>query len=130
MVTFKATISRFAQQGEKTGWTYILIPAAIAEKIHPSDRKAFRVKGHLDAYEYEGISLVPMGGGDYIMPLNATIRKAIGKRMGATVMVKMQEDSKPVEASPEFTECLSDEPKALEAFNALPKSHKNYFIKW
>ena len=130
MVAFTAIISRFDKQGEKTGWTYIPIPAAIAEQIHPADKKTFRVKGWLDDYRYEGISLVPMGGGDYIMALNATIRKGIGKRVGAKVNVKIEEDNKPVEPPGAFLECLADEPKALEAFNLLPKSHRNYFIKW
>ncbi|MDB5246011.1 MAG: hypothetical protein JWQ40_405 [Segetibacter sp.] len=33
MVEFTTTIKRFAQQGEKTGWTYIDVPEAIAQKL-------------------------------------------------------------------------------------------------
>ncbi len=130
MVKFTAVISKFAKQGEKTGWTYILIPAAVAEKLNPGNRKAFRVKGWIEEYQYKGISLMPMGGGDYIMALNAGIRKGIRKPQGAKVTVKMEPDQNPVQPPPEFLECLGDEPKALEAFNSLPKSHRNYFIKW
>ena len=32
--------------------------------------------------------------------------------------------------SVDFMECLSDEPKALEKFNSLPKGHQRYFSKW
>ena len=130
MVSFTAVISKFAEQGEKTGWTYILIPATIAEQLNPGNRKSFRVKGLIDEFSYQGVSLIPMGGGDYIMALNAGMRKCIRKPKGAKVSVKMQRDEKPVEPSPELMECLADEPVALEAFNRLPGSYRNYFIKW
>jgi hypothetical protein len=47
MVQFTAIIKRFGQQGEKTGWTYIEVPAAMAEQLVPGNRKSFRVKGKL-----------------------------------------------------------------------------------
>lgn len=130
MVEFKATIKRFAEQGEKTGWTYIDVPEAIATQLVPGNKKAFRVKGYLDAYAFEGISLVPMGGGDFILALNATVRKRLGKSKGAILNVKMEVDTKPVLISPELMQCLEDEPEALNFFNKLPKSHQNYYSKW
>ena len=45
MVTFKAEIERFAEMGEKTGWTYVFIPFAIANEIKADCRKSYRVKG-------------------------------------------------------------------------------------
>jgi hypothetical protein len=90
MITFKTTILKFDQQGEKTGWIYIKIPSAIAEQLKPGTKKAFRVKGFLDNYAFERISLIPLGGGDFILALNATIRKAIRKTTGATLSVKME----------------------------------------
>jgi uncharacterized protein YdeI (YjbR/CyaY-like superfamily) len=42
----------------------------------------------------------------------------------------MEPDEKPIQPPEELMECLGDEPKALEVFNNLPKSHRNYFIKW
>ena len=44
MVRFTATIKRFAEQGEKTGWTYIDVPVALAEKLQPGNKKGFRVR--------------------------------------------------------------------------------------
>jgi hypothetical protein len=38
------------------------------------------------------VALLPMGGGDFIMPLNGAMRKAIKKQKGATVKVKMELD--------------------------------------
>lgn len=80
MIAFSATLLRFGQQGEKTGWTYILIPHAIAENLKPSNKKSFRVKGRIDAHnKVEAVALIPIGGGDFIFPVNAGMRKAIGK---------------------------------------------------
>ena len=129
-VEYTALIKKFNQQGEKTGWTYIDIPEAIATQLLPGSKKSFRVKGWLDQYAYEGLSLVPMGGGDFILALNATIRKSIGKTKGAMVKVRMEIDTKPVIISPDLMECLQDEPKALAYFNALPPSHRKYYSNW
>ena len=129
-VEFTALIKKFNQQGEKTGWTYIDIPEAIATQLLPGSKKSFRVKGWLDQYAYEGLSLVPMGGGDFILALNASIRKSIGKTKGAMVKVRMEIDTKPVIISPDLMECLQDEPKALAYFNALPPSHRKYYSNW
>lgn len=129
-VQFTTTILQFAEQGEKTGWTYIEIPADIAQQLKPGNKKSFRVKGKLDDYRIAAIALMPMGGGSFIMPLNATIRKGIGKRKGATLKVQLQADNKPQELSAEMMECLADEPKALAFFNTLAPSHRLYFSKW
>lgn len=130
MVVFVATIKKFDKQGEKTGWSYIDIPAAIAIQLNSGNKKSFRVKGFLDEYSFSGISLLPLGGGDFIMALNATIRKGIGKGKGAIVQVKMEADPKPIQLSTDLMECLSDEPKALAFFNKLSRSHQNYYSKW
>ena len=82
-VQFTTTIHKFDKQGEKTGWTYIEIPADVAQKMKPGNKKSFRVKGKLDSFNISGIALLPMGGGVFIMALNATMRKGIGKRHGA-----------------------------------------------
>ena len=39
MVHFITTILKFDKQGEKTGWTYIEIPADIAEQLKPNNKK-------------------------------------------------------------------------------------------
>ena len=38
MITFSAILLRFAEQGEKTGWTYIEVPAVIAQKLKPGNK--------------------------------------------------------------------------------------------
>jgi len=129
-VQFTAVIKRFQQQGEKTGWTYVLIPFDNAQKLVPGNKKGFRVKGYLDDYSFSGISLLPMGGGDFILTLNGTIRKKIRKTKGDKVNVRMEVDLKPLLPPSELIECLQDEPEALTRFKNLPKSHQNYFTNW
>ena len=130
MVQFTTTILQFVEQGEKTGWTYIQVPADIAVKLKPGNKKTFRVKGKLDNYVIKGIALLPMGAGDFIMALNATIRKGIGKRKGATVKVELEVDNKALVMSAALMECLEDEPRAKAFFYQLAKSHQGYFSKW
>lgn len=130
MPTFSAPIQRFEQKGEKSGWTYILIPSEIAEELMPGHRKSFRVKGKLDKFRISNVALLPMGGGDFILPLNAAFRKGIGKRHGAMVSVQLSVDTKPFEFNADFMACLNDEPQALEFFKSLPGSHQRYFSKW
>ncbi|MBL7703297.1 MAG: DUF1905 domain-containing protein [Ferruginibacter sp.] len=130
MISFSTTILQFAQQGEKTGWTYIAVPAEIANKLNPGVKKSYRVKGKLDDFKVEKIALIPMGKGDFILTVNAAIRKGIGKRKGATVKVQFELDHSPILPPSELLECLQDEPEALKYFNSLPQGHRNYFTKW
>jgi Domain of unknown function (DUF1905)/Bacteriocin-protection, YdeI or OmpD-Associated len=130
MVKFTCIIKRFGEQGEKTGWTYIDVPEEIASQLIPQNKRSFRVKGCLDKYVFEGLALIPIGGGGFILPVNATIRKSIGKGKGATLQVTMEVDTTPVQLSPELMQCLSDEPAALTYFNKLPGSHQKYYSRW
>ena len=130
MIQFTTTILQFAEQGEKTGWSYINIPASFAQKLKPENKKSFRVKGWLDNYEIKGISLMPMGEGNFIMALNATIRKAIKKNKGAKLLVQLEADNHQPKPPAELIECLKDEPEALAYFKQLAASHQNYFSNW
>jgi hypothetical protein len=131
VVKFTAIILQFGKQGEKTGWSYIEVPASISEKLKPGYKKSFRVKGKLDQYSIEGIALLPMGGGGFIMALNAEMRKAIKKQKGAKVKVQLEADDEfTFKLPPELMECLEEEPDALSFFHSLAKGHQSYYIKW
>ncbi len=116
--------------GEKTGWTYIEVPAAIAGQLKPAFKKSFKVKGQLDGHPIIQVSLLPMGDGNFIMPLNAAIRKGIGKRKGAMVNVQLQEDKRIYQLNKALMDCLADEPVALEFFRSKPPSFQAYYSKW
>jgi hypothetical protein len=130
MVQFTITLKQFGQQGEKTGWTYIEIPADIANKLNPRVKKGYRVKGKLDNYKIKGVSLLPMGGGSFIIPFNAAMRKGTGKRKGAMLKVNLEVDKEPFRLNADFLACLADDPAAKGFFESLPGSHRNYFSKW
>jgi hypothetical protein len=130
MVQFVVTIKKFGDKGEKTGWTYIEVPADISEQIKPGTRKEFKVKGKLDDYPVKRMSLFPMGGGGFILVLNAAIRKAIGKRHGAMLKVQLETDNSKFIFNKDFMDCLADEPAAKSYFESLPGSHQRYFSKW
>jgi hypothetical protein len=130
MLCFSTTIQQFGQQGEKTGWTYIAVSAEQAAVLNPGVKASFRVSGFLDDYPVEKLALLPMGNGDFILTLNAAIRKGIKKQKGATVTVRLKLDKAPVPIDAEFMDCLCDEPAALQYFQSLAKGHQNYFSKW
>lgn len=130
MISFTATIHQFDQNGDKTGWTYIEIPADLAQELFPGNKKSFRVKGKLDHFAISSIAVLPMGDGSFMMALNAGMRKGIGKRKGAMLQVSLQVDNSPQEIIPELLDCLEDEPDALAWFQSLAPSHQRYFSKW
>lgn len=130
MLKYETQIQKFSKKGEKSGWSYIVISQQQAKKLHPSSRTAFRVKGTLDKMQIEKISVLPMGDGSYILPLNGTMRKTLAKGEGDKITVSLQEDKRELKLSTEFITCLKDEPGAYEFFCSLPKSHQQYFSKW
>ena len=56
MIHFTTIIKKFNDQGEKTGWTYIEIPATIAEKLKAKGiNKAFATEITPNAYQVMGL---------------------------------------------------------------------------
>ncbi len=129
-VAFAAVLKQFGQQGEKTGWTYFELPGKLAGKLMPGIRKSFRVKGSIDAYALKQVAVLPMGDGNFIMPVNAMMRKAIRKKKGDTIEVVLEADNSELKLSGDFLTCLEDEPKAKAWFEGLPKSHQQYYSRW
>ena len=130
MIQFTTSIKKFDNKGEKTGWTYIEIPAGIADELNPGVKKSYRVKGKLDKYRIKGIAMIPMGGGAFIIPMNADLRKGTGKKNGAMLQVTLEVDKDPLKLNSDFLDCLDDDPTAKKHFASLAKGHQNYFSKW
>jgi len=131
MTDFNTIILQFAEQGEKTGWSYIEIPADIAQQLKPGNKKSFRVKGMLDSLPVRGMALMPMGDGNFIMALKAEVRKALHKNKGAMLHVTLEEDLNfRIEMPEDLKDCFDFEPEAFDFYNTLPKSHRDYFVKW
>jgi hypothetical protein len=130
MLQFTATLYKFDKQGEKTGWTYFEISARQAHQLKPNCKVSFRVKGSIDSYSFQKTALLPMGDGKFIMPFNAAMRKATGKKLGDKIKVALEVDDRKLELSADLMKCLREDPMAMEFFSALPKSHQNYYSKW
>jgi hypothetical protein len=130
MVCFTAIIDKFGDKGEKTGWTYLHLPAHIAQEINPGVRVSFRVKGQLDSLDIAQVSVLPMGDGDFIMPVNIAMRRALHKNHGATVLVALEHDTSAVELSAELLTCLSFEPEANDFFEKITMGHRRYWSNW
>lgn len=130
MIKFTAILKKFDNQGEKTGWTYIEIPFDKADKIKPNFKKSFRVKGRLDEYAIKGVAIMPMGEGNFILPVNAAMRKATGKRKGEKLTVQLAEDTEETAYNADMLECIADEPKAKANFEKMSKGMQRYFSNW
>lgn len=130
MIHFKAIIEKFGSQGEKTGWTYILIPSEWAEKMNKGIKTSYRVKGFLDQIAIQGVAIIPMGRGDFILPLNASLRKQLQKNKNDELEVKLIVDTVAYELNTDMMDCLQEEKEAYDYFMSFPRSHQNYYSKW
>jgi len=124
--SFKATILKFASKGEKTGWTYVLIPSDIIKKLSLKNKIGFRIKGLIDDVKFEKLSTYPIGDGEFIIAINGAMRKKLGKKEGASVAIKFEMDNSKALQSKELLKCLKEDPLAMEKFKTLTQSHQNY----
>src|SRR5688572_5932779 len=104
-ICFSTTLEKFASMGEKTGWTYLKIPKKVSEKLMPGRKLSYRVKGRIDNHLIDHVALIPFGGGDFIMAINATMRKATGKKKGDKVELELEVDHKITKLNAELLEC-------------------------
>ncbi|MBK9270731.1 MAG: DUF1905 domain-containing protein [Saprospiraceae bacterium] len=123
-------IQKFQSKGEKTGWTYIEISAEQANQLNPGVKTSYQVKGQLDNIFISGVSMLPMGDGYFIIPLNADLRRKLRKKSGDQISIHLSLDQQGYQLNPDFLEYLETEQKAFKYFNQLPNSHQKYFSKW
>jgi hypothetical protein len=116
------------KEGKHNAWTYVVIP-----DISPNERNKaglVRVSGFIDTYALKQFNLLPMKKGTMLLPLNATVRKQIGKKVGDMVHVVLFSDDTPVVVPDEILVCLLDSEKAYAFFSTLSESNKKYYIDW
>ena len=82
MIKLNAAIEKYGKNDEKTGWTFIYIASDVAADISSGKKISFRVKGKIDAVSINQLALIPVGAGDFILPLNADLRKRLKKNKG------------------------------------------------
>jgi len=122
-------LQRYEKNGEKTGWTFIHLPLEIASSIS-SDKRSFRLKGKMDNFTFKQVAAVPIGGGDFIIPINAEMRKATGKKDGDTLLLQMELDASEKQISDDLLNTLATDEEAHSHFLSLPRGHQQYYSNW
>ncbi len=130
MIHVEKTLERYKYKGEKSGWTFVKISADEAHSLKPNNKKSFRIKGSIDKLVIKQLALIPIGEGQFILPVNGSHRKVLKKEAGDNVLIAIEEDNSELENSADLLACLEDEPRAEAFFNTLSKSHQRYFSTW
>src|SRR4051812_25229359 len=111
--------------GGKTA-TGLVVPPEVVEQLGSGKRPAVTVT--IGSYSYR--STVASMGGQYLLPLAAEHRDAVGVAAGDEVDVTVALDTAPrvVEVPADFAKALAKNKAAKKAFDAMSYSHQRRWV--
>jgi len=112
----------------KGGWTYAAVPGIPQNPKNPFGW--VQVRGRIDDIEFENVKLMPMGNGQLFFPVNAALRKKIGKQAGDWVKLDLEPDDSVFTVPIEIMQCLEDNPAERKKFTTLSEGEQRKLSHW
>ena len=112
----------------KRGGAFVTVPFDVEAAY---GKKRVKIKATIDGVPYRG-SMIRMGSPDHIIGVLKEIRQQIGKNIGDTVAITVEEDLEPrVVVIPEdFQKMLDGNPVAGKFYHSLSYTHQKEYVQW